>query len=67
MKHIHLLAALLLLPLFLSAQSANDYTQYVNPFIGTQTDETGALSGSTFPGATMPQGMVQLSSETEQW
>ena len=43
----------------------NDYTIFVNPFIGTQTDETGALSGSTFPGATMPQGMVQLSPETE--
>ena len=65
-KHSSLLATLLLLPLILCAQTANDYTQYVNPFIGTQTDETGALSGSTFPGATMPQGMVQLSPETEQ-
>ena len=65
MKHTNLLAALLLLPLLMSAQRANDYTKYVNPFIGTQTDETGALSGSTFPGATMPQGMVQLSPETE--
>ena len=46
---------------------ATDYTTYVNPFIGTQTDETGALSGSTFPGATMPQGMVQLSPETENY
>ena len=46
---------------------ATDYTRYVNPFIGTQTDSTGALSGSTFPGATMPQGMVQLSPETEQY
>ena len=45
---------------------ADDYTQFVNPFIGTQTDETGSLSGSTFPGATLPQGMVQLSPETEQ-
>ena len=44
----------------------SDYTIFVNPFIGTQTDESGALSGSTFPGATMPQGMVQLSPETEQ-
>ncbi len=52
MKHISLLTALLL-PLFLCAQSVNDYTKFVNPFIGTQTDETGALSGSTFPGATM--------------
>ena len=46
---------------------AADYTKYVNPFIGTQTDETGALSGSTFPGATLPQGMVQLSPETENY
>ena len=35
--------------------TTTDYTQYVNPFIGTQTDATGALSGSTFPGATMPR------------
>ena len=69
----------LMVPMILSAHSADnhnnalrgeqegpDYTTYVNPFIGTQTDETGALSGSTFPGATMPQGMVQLSPETEQ-
>ena len=27
---------------------ANDNTVYVNPFIGTQTDATGALSGSTY-------------------
>ena len=46
--------------------TTTDYTQYVNPFIGTQTDATGALSGSTFPGATMPQGMVQVSPDTEQ-
>ena len=51
---------------FISAR-ATDYTKYVNPFIGTQTDSTGALSGSTFPGATMPQGMVQLSPETENY
>ena len=49
-----------------SAQT-NDLTKYVNPFIGTQTDATGSLSGSTFPGATMPQGMVQLSPETENY
>ena len=54
-----------MLPFLLNGQNADDYTRYVNPFIGTQTDETGALSGSTFPGATMPQGMVQLSPETE--
>ena len=48
------------------AAQATDYTQYVNPLIGTQTDSTGALSGSTFPGPTMPRGMVQLSPENEQ-
>ena len=33
-------------------------TKYVNPFIGT------AATGHTFPGATVPFGMVQLSPET---
>ncbi|MBO4592565.1 MAG: GH92 family glycosyl hydrolase [Bacteroidaceae bacterium] len=49
------------------SSTAKDYTIYVNPFIGTQTDSTGALSGSTFPGASVPRGMVQLSPETEQY
>ncbi len=60
------LAILTLCTAFTSLQ-AIDYTQFVNPFIGTQTDSTGALSGSTFPGATMPQGMVQLCPETEKY
>lgn len=33
---------------------ATDYAAYVNPFIGTQAD------GNTFPGASMPFGMVKL-------
>jgi putative alpha-1,2-mannosidase len=33
-------------------------TQYVNPFIGT------GGHGHTFPGATLPFGMVQLSPDT---
>lgn len=49
------------------AQAIVDHTSYVKPLIGTQTDDSGALSGSTFPGPTMPQGMVQLSPETEQY
>ena len=32
-----------------------DYTQYVNPFIGTH------FTGNTYPGAQVPFGMVQLS------
>lgn len=35
-----------------------DYTEYVNPFIGTQGE------GHCFPGATCPMGMVQLSPES---
>ncbi len=34
------------------------YTQYVNPFIGTD------FHGHTYPGATVPFGMVQLSPDT---
>lgn len=34
-------------------------TKYVNPFIGT------GFNGHTFPGAVVPEGMVQLSPDTE--
>ena len=39
-------------------QPNNDYTKYVNPFIGT------SKMGHVFPGATAPFGMVQLSPQT---
>ncbi len=57
----------ILLATFLMCGSAvaDDHTRYVNPFIGTQTDDTGALSGSTFPGACVPYGNIQLCPETE--
>lgn len=42
----------------ISFAQKNDYTQYVNPFIGT------GGHGHTFPGATLPYGMVQLSPDT---
>ena len=51
--------------LLVSNLFAQDNTKYVNPFIGTQTDASGALSGSTFPGACMPYGLIQLCPETE--
>ena len=38
--------------------TTNDLSRYVNPFIGT------AGHGHTFPGATVPFGMVQLSPDT---
>lgn len=54
---LRLCGLIVLLSLSLYAQ-AKDYTRYVNPFIGT------GGHGHTFPGATMPFGMVQLSPDT---
>ncbi len=42
----------------ISENSKEDFTQYVNPFIGT------SKMGHVFPGATAPFGMVQLSPQT---
>lgn len=46
-----------------TSAAAQDYTQYVNPFIGTGAVEN-SLSGNNYPGATYPFGMVQLSPDT---
>ena len=43
---------------FSSFAQNKDFTQFVNPFIGTDK------MGHTFPGATTPFGMVQLSPQT---
>ncbi len=57
-KLFYTIAILILISNFnLSAQN-KDYTGYVNPFIGT------GGHGHTYPGATMPFGMVQLSPDT---
>ena len=53
---LFLLTAFCLLPTV--AGQPRDYTRWVNPFIGT------GAHGHTFPGATMPFGMVQLSPDT---
>ena len=45
---------------FTGSARATDFTQYVNPFIGTGAVH-GGLSGNNYPGATVPFGMVQLS------
>lgn len=45
---------------YLFAQEIENYIDFVNPLIGTQN------MGHTFPGATAPFGMVQLSPETNQ-
>ncbi len=56
MKRISLLFCACLLAL--SGIAQKNYTQYVDPFIGT------GGHGHTFPGPTMPFGMVQLSPDT---
>lgn len=50
---------------FASTALAGNYTQYVNPFIGTGAID-GGLSGNNYPGATVPFGMVQLSPDTHE-
>ena len=57
MRHISLLAVSLLALAACTPekqQEADDYTQYVNPFIGTD------FTGNTYPGAQVPFGMVQF-------
>lgn len=51
------LCLLLIVFLYFKGQ-AQDYAQHVNPFIGT------GGHGHTYPGATVPFGMVQLSPDT---
>src|SRR6266446_5307011 len=51
-------APLLLIFLFGCTAQQNNYSQYVDPMIGT------GGHGHTFPGATVPFGMVQLSPDT---
>jgi len=51
-------AYILLFALTSSAQKKKDYTQFVNPFIGT------GGHGHTYPGAVTPFGIVQLSPDT---
>ncbi len=45
---------------------AKGYVQYVNPFIGTGAVDKNSLSGSNFPGPTLPFGFVQLSPDTRE-
>lgn len=56
MRKTALLSFSLLFSVILFAQK--NYTQYVNPFIGT------GGHGHTYPGAVVPHGMVQLSPDT---
>jgi len=73
MKNIYtylLIGSLLFFPFSLSfaaGPSETDYTKFVNPFIGTGAVDANSLSGSNFPGACMPFGLVQLSPDTREY
>ena len=45
-----------------SAQAGN--ADFVDPFIGTAAGAQPYAKGNTFPGATVPNGMVQISPDT---
>ncbi|MCX6270015.1 MAG: GH92 family glycosyl hydrolase [Bacteroidetes bacterium] len=54
--------------LFAQNNNSNvDYTKFVNPFIGTGSLDSLSLSGSNFPGACLPFGLVQLSPDTREY
>ena len=57
MKHMSILAVSLLALVACTPEKKQeaDYSQYVNPMIGTD------FTGNTYPGAQVPFGMVQLS------
>jgi len=58
MKYLSVIFFSLFFELLIAQENPN-FIQYVNPFVGTQN------MGHTFPGATRPFGMVQLSPETD--
>ncbi len=58
MKIVKIIFSSLLVTLLVGCSQVVDYTQYVNPFIGTQHE------GHCFPGATTPMGMIQVSPES---
>ena len=49
-----------------SVTSQSNNSEFVNVFIGTGSIDKQSLSGSNFPGATYPFGMVQLSPDTRE-
>src|SRR3982750_2274876 len=67
-KQKYLMGSLLLTTLSGAGELLRQPVTYVNPFIGASTsiDKAGASHGlgKTFPGATVPFGMVQVSPNT---
>lgn len=64
LKQLLLLFVFGILPYSLYSQSEN--SKFVNVFIGTGSIDNQSLSGSNFPGAVYPFGLVQLSPDTRE-
>jgi len=62
MRNTFFLFSIFFVSLF--SASAQTFTSYVNPFIGTGAVDKQSLSGNCYPGATSPFGMVQLGPDT---
>ncbi|MCT4601621.1 MAG: GH92 family glycosyl hydrolase [Marinifilum sp.] len=63
-RYLYVIVFLTILAAIISCSESKNYTQYVDPFIGT------GAHGHTYPGAQVPFGMVQLSPDTrndESW
>jgi predicted alpha-1,2-mannosidase len=66
MKFITGMLLLSSLTTFAQVKPSKGYVQYVNPFIGTGAVDKNSLSGSNFPGPTLPFGFLQLSPDTRE-
>lgn len=63
MKYIINVIAISLFCVSCGSQKVSNLSQHVNPFIGASTSAKFGM-GKTFPGATTPYGMVQVSPQT---
>lgn len=52
-----------------AALQTKDFTQHVNPFLGTEGPTSGSAyqGGNVFPGATLPFGAVKVGIDTTRW
>ncbi len=64
-----MLTLALVLLLLRHSASAQNYSQYVDPFIGTEGSQPGTSynGGNVFPGASLPWGGVKVGIDTTEY
>lgn len=68
--HLIKIPALLWWASFILAANVTDWTQYVDPFIGTEGQGflgTAINAGNVFPGAALPFGVVKFGVDTTEF